>query len=397
MEKKFALKIVALCLLCSLITGIVVHAATPTNIMTLSGGNYPCAFSYTIFTDGTNYFAKNQLGVIDYSGTEADTVLQAAIDAMDSGKIFLSSGSFEVTNLLTIAAGQEIQLIGEGKYSTILDFGELEEGLIVGDASVYTSEFAIKDMQLTGTVGTTILLQLRNIIFPQIQNCLFINFKRGVIIDAYEGAGAAYFADIQNCDFEGGDTTDSLSGFMATGANVTSKTTTGHILGSRFKACNIGCYLQYCSDWTITGGDFENNNYGLSISVYSYRNTIYSSNFETNAVYDVDISDNSIGNIFRDCNFGSVDSVYISANSEAKIYNSIGYYAQAWGTETISSSTSVTFNHGLSGVPLHVFASFNDTATGAWKWNASSTQITVTVASSGTFTVYWLADIFEDT
>lgn len=62
------------------------------------------------------------------------------------------------------------------------------------------------------------------------------------------------------------------------------------------------------------------------------------------------------------------------------------------GTATISSGTSVTFDHGLAGTPTLVLCSFNNTGYGDWKWSATSTQITITVTNSGTYEVYWYAE-----
>lgn len=96
MQKSFALKIVALCLICSVLTGVAVYAAVPTDLQTISGGNTTSGTEYTIFTDGTNYFAKNALGAIDYSDDDAGTVITAA--AAGGGGIFLSEGTYTLTN-----------------------------------------------------------------------------------------------------------------------------------------------------------------------------------------------------------------------------------------------------------------------------------------------------------
>jgi len=55
------------------------------------------------------------------------------------------------------------------------------------------------------------------------------------------------------------------------------------------------------------------------------------------------------------------------------------------------SGTSVSFAHGLAGTPTQVFASFNSTGYGDWSWTANSTHITITVANTGDYAVYWRA------
>lgn len=74
------------------------------------------------------------------------------------------------------------------------------------------------------------------------------------------------------------------------------------------------------------------------------------------------------------------------------------YKTISQGIANIVASTTVTFSHNLSDsfhwVPTLVLASFNSTGTGAWSWiytGGNNVQITITVAVSGTYTVYWYA------
>jgi hypothetical protein len=68
-------------------------------------------------------------------------------------------------------------------------------------------------------------------------------------------------------------------------------------------------------------------------------------------------------------------------------------YSENSGTATITSGTSVTFNHNLVTTPTFVSCSFNATGWGSWKWSATATQITITVETSGNYTVYWTAKV----
>lgn len=60
-----------------------------------------------------------------------------------------------------------------------------------------------------------------------------------------------------------------------------------------------------------------------------------------------------------------------------------------YGTATISDSTTTTFTHGLAGQPDYMWASFNSTAYNGYTWTANSTHATITVGTSGNYTVYW--------
>lgn len=56
---------------------------------------------------------------MDIDGTDASTVIQAAIDALlNGGKIFIKPGTYSISN--KIIGGSAIQFIGEG-YSSFLD------------------------------------------------------------------------------------------------------------------------------------------------------------------------------------------------------------------------------------------------------------------------------------
>ena len=78
-------------------------------------------YSYIIFTDGTNYYAKNgKTGQIDYSGTDASTVIQSAIDAVKSGRIYLKLGTVAFSRKVIININSNSQLTIEGDGATTI-------------------------------------------------------------------------------------------------------------------------------------------------------------------------------------------------------------------------------------------------------------------------------------
>jgi hypothetical protein len=95
-------------------------------------------------------------------------------------------------------------------------------------------------------------------------------------------------------------------------------------------------------------------------------------------------SNNLVGNV--------VAGLYDASGQTNKIYGNVGFVTENSGTATISSSTTVTFNHGLASTPMGVWASFNSTAVAGWTWTATTTQITITITPSGTYKVYWMAE-----
>ena len=93
----------------------------------LDEGNYNTveSSSYIIFTDGKNIFAKNTTtGLIEFSGTDASTVIQNAIDSTRSnqyragGKILFKSGTYTISSTIEPRGG--VTLEGENKVSTQL-------------------------------------------------------------------------------------------------------------------------------------------------------------------------------------------------------------------------------------------------------------------------------------
>jgi len=101
---------------------------------TLSSGIYPGAPSYTIWREDTVYYAKNAYGVIDYSGTNASSVIYNVIAngleyktvslpyyyggyatiLAPCGSIYLPSDQYELTHRIEIPLGSKIKIEGDG-------------------------------------------------------------------------------------------------------------------------------------------------------------------------------------------------------------------------------------------------------------------------------------------
>jgi hypothetical protein len=125
-EKKVSWKVaIALVLVASLISaGIVyVFAVSPSSTFTITSGIYPGAPSYTIWREGSNYFAKDANGVLAYSGTVATTVIQNVFNQMPL-KVLFKEGIYDITGS-TVIAYAPIVIEGEGK-SSIISGGTLQ-------------------------------------------------------------------------------------------------------------------------------------------------------------------------------------------------------------------------------------------------------------------------------
>jgi hypothetical protein len=77
-------------------------------------------YSYIVFTDGANYYARNgSTGQVDFSGTDASTVIQNAINALgNGGKILIKAGTYSIVTPLALKSNTVIS--GEGPGTILL-------------------------------------------------------------------------------------------------------------------------------------------------------------------------------------------------------------------------------------------------------------------------------------
>ena len=106
--------------------------------------------SYTVWKDGTTYRAEClKKGGTDYSGTDAYTVINSALQA-STGKIFLKDAVYSMSNYLLVE--NPLQIVGESKTGTILDFSTTTPAtnrIIIKD----NNGAQIRNLKVTG-VGT---------------------------------------------------------------------------------------------------------------------------------------------------------------------------------------------------------------------------------------------------
>lgn len=71
-----------------------VFAATPSSTFVIESGVYPGAPAYTVWQEGSNFFAKDVNGEIEFSGANESTVIQNALDASGRGDTIILRGVF---------------------------------------------------------------------------------------------------------------------------------------------------------------------------------------------------------------------------------------------------------------------------------------------------------------
>jgi hypothetical protein len=89
---------------------------------------------------------------------------------------------------------------------------------------------------------------------------------------------------------------------------------------------------------------------------------------------------------------GNKNGGMLISGTDNKVTHNIGFATENSGTANIITTNTVTFDHGLAGTPTHVECGFKTIGYGTWKWSATSTQITITVENSGTYTFSWYAE-----
>ena len=95
-----------------------VFASSPSATFTISSGVYPGAPSYTVFSDGTNYYAKNSWGVIAYTGTAPDVINAAQASLTNGGTIYLLGGEYPLGEDTIVIDNPKVFLEGENWETT---------------------------------------------------------------------------------------------------------------------------------------------------------------------------------------------------------------------------------------------------------------------------------------
>lgn len=338
MNKALILKVLALCLLSALIGGIAVYASVPTTTLVLSGGNDPGGPSYTVFTDGANYFAKNGLGEIVYSGSDSD-VIQDALD--DGGDLYLTAGTYVITTELAVSVDNQ-KIEGSGK-DTILSADPTLDDNVLGNSGhveyVQVRNLAIDGNKASQTAGCGILFA--DVAYSIIDGCYIYDCKE-MGIQFYLDGTDTYGNVISNnyvydCDKDGiklrssynntvtgntvidcGATTDYYGIFDSSGGdNIISN---NHVFGS--------------GGHGICAGTAENDIIDGNIASYNTRHGIF--------LY-YNISNSVVSNNI--CNYNGYNGLGSASQSSSGSYHLVfvGNHAEGNTWSGISLSTNCSF------------------------------------------------------
>lgn len=147
---KLKIPLYALVGIALLLGGVIIgQSLTSASTFWISSGVYPGAPSYTIWGEPTSaptmYFAKNAYGAIDYSGTNASAVIQAALGALTAGRTWkekvVLKGNFEVNNPLILPSFTTFEVNGKILMSASTSKNIIELANIATDVDIIGGVF----------------------------------------------------------------------------------------------------------------------------------------------------------------------------------------------------------------------------------------------------------------
>lgn len=297
-------------------------AASPSTTFTISPGIYPGAPTYTVWREGSYYFAKNSNGEIEFSGTNASQIIQNCIDNMDAGgTLLLRQGTYDITH--TIIATNSILLKGEIRWGTklngqnmvtcdpVLDLTQrpinLENLQIVGYhrlmvIGVYSTPHYIKNVYFAYGKGVV----LNGTEYYSFQNCYFRKTYAGYAAVNLTNNGAGYLANynfFRDCAFKEND-----------GYSVYMNGAQGNIFdGCGFEGNNeLPIYIKD-GDFNTFRGSWIEGNTGTDTNVWIEKGTANKiaerTTFSGSQTYDI-----VIGNESNTVRYTEIDGCYFISN-----------------------------------------------------------------------------------
>jgi len=383
-----------------LLGSLVAYAATPSSTFWISSGVYPGASSYTVWKEGSDYFAKDSNGWIEFSGTNASDLMQDSIDsviAAQGGTILLIHGDYVLDTTLTIVgdAYYEAPVILRGEAShadsgrgTTLAYTGLSGAVIeIGDGTTKTSNVKIVDVAFVGdNTGGSIGIELLGGTYNTISRVKINEFEKGIVINSSSIANHySRFEEIQMWKVGYG-----IESIGASHAANTNSFWHISISGDSLATGQIGVNLligEYNSFIQVYLHAF---NLGIKLND-TWANTFINLVID-NGVTGINLTSNAI----RDQFFNPlivVSGTRINNDGEAVKFYGSNY--QTCGTATIlNGQTSVDVAHGLLTDPTCVTlgATHAEVVNATWSVDWQNITITVPNAVSGNRDVGYYAN-----
>jgi len=348
----------------ALLGAVIVYAVTPSSTFYISSGVYPGAPSFTIWREGSNYFAKDDNGMLKYSGTNATTIIQSVVN--NHGRIFFRDGTYEVKNIILVS-----NLVMEGEsHNTILKLpNSADNHLLRVDDNV--TSISITSLTLDGNAGQQVFddrycffswkKSIKNL---TIENVVFTNFKRALQIYSFSSAPSANI-NIKNCRF----LASSASVGMIIMRYIDNCAITGNYIESDGSSV-VSSYALYCQGNNTVIDRNTINGTGAGICFYAPP-TASSSTF-----YNI-ISNNNVYNLWS-----SADGSWaiLAESGRTIVENNIVH-------DCARDAIVVTQGFGLKGCTVSGNTVYNcgtgATGVGIWVHGAAGTKVMREIAVTG--------------
>jgi len=445
LDKKTLVTALTFLLIGIIVTSVVWVYASPTNTFYISGGVYPQA-SFTVWKEGSTYYAKNAYGQIVYSGTDADVLINNVIsNAPEGSEIYLKNADYYID--ASVIIDKSLSFIGESVYE---DGFLAWKGVLNPDLPIELGGTVLR-VTANNTRGITIQGEVTSVIIKNIgiQFDVEDTLEGLVILPAGSGYGrkGLAYGELENIAVYGNDGESyafDLKNFMLIKAERLRSWGGGFMFlqvaesgdinwgNSVFEQCftfttkTMGASkpIFYISTANISGimnlllferlqiNSWADNYapYGMLLEYGSYI-TFVGLDIETDIQIPVQIEDNSdfvtfIGGLVWSSNTTSkivVDATsdYVSFRGMTLAVNSLDISGTNFWVETTefksansgsaSLATGATVSHGLVGTPTSVVLTMS-VSEDVWATALGATTFTVNFDGGGTQTVYWYAE-----
>lgn len=406
----------------------VVYAQTASTFW-ITEGIYPSSTSYVIWQEGANFYAKNEYGIISYSGTNESIVIQNTLDVLTSGGIVhIKSGDYNVVTLSVTNSYITIQ--GDGNSGNTVTRLILEDNTDANMFNIFSATmFTIRDIKLSGNTANNALgigiaasyahggsttgdmLVERVFIEHFAEEGIYWDDAWGSqIVNSYIEYNDGYGARITGQNVLIHSTTfsfNTLSGLRLAGGG-TSIPVSSSVVNSVFvENEQHGIYVSGTDGSTISSSLFQGNgvssantydaihiNGGQNITVMgnvihanTTRDIIPSIRYTRCGVrvesqFPVTVIGNTFSNLL---NVG----VYTAYGGNVITYGNIGFLTQNSGSASLATGNTIT--HNLTGTPTSVILTLT-VSEDIWVTAVGSSTFTINFDGGGTQTVYWYAE-----
>ena len=263
-----------------------VFAATPSSTFYISSGVYPGAPSYTVWKEGSNYFAKDSNGQIDYSGTNATEITENII--ANGNYLFFKTGIYDGLQALSL----ENNMIIEGEANTVLKLKDSASNhlfRIDGKQNI-----TIKNLVFDGNGGAQssqdryCIYMYNNPSDITVENCVFTNFV-GYAVYMYAASGTSNNIKIMNNKFINPQSTSNYAIIVLHFLEYSE--ISGNIIHGSSGSTDYAIFIKYSNHTVITNNIINGTGCGIAVWKSGTANLLS---------HHVTVSDNTISNLWND-------------------------------------------------------------------------------------------------